>query len=155
LDHRYSELAVRGVLAGADLADGLGRETQEHGQLRNPLVEERLAVDQHEGASRSRRDQIRADDSLAHARRRDEHTDVVTEQGPGGLSLYRGQLTLKGDVERFAVTPLIFDVEDAAMVLEDLLEFVAASTGQRHVLGQVLGTGDDARSQRRGEPEAL
>lgn len=111
LDHRHIELAIRGVLAGADLADRLGRETQEHGQLRSPLIEARLAVDQHEGTSGSRCDQICADDGLAHARQRDEHTDVVTEQGPRGLFLDGRQPTLEGDLQRLAVTPLIFDAE--------------------------------------------
>jgi hypothetical protein len=143
------------VLACADLANRLGRETQEHGQLRPPLIEERLAVDEHQGTSGSRCDRICADDSLAHARRRDEHTDVVTEQGPRGLFLDGGQPTLERDRQRLAVTPLILDVEGAAVVLKDLRELALASAGQRHVLGQFLGTGHDARSQCRGKPKAL
>jgi len=62
---------------------------------------------------------------------------------------------LERDLERLAITPPIFDAEDAAMVLKDLLELGAAPAGQRHVLSQFLGTGNDARSQCRGEPEAL
>ena len=112
-------------------------------------------MDQDEGTSRSRGDEVGADDGLAHARRRDEHTDVVTEQGPRGLFLDGGQPTLKGDLQRLAVTPVIFDAESAAVVLKDLLKLAPAPAGQRHVLSQFLGTGNDARSQCRGEPEAL
>jgi hypothetical protein len=41
------------------------------------------------------------------------------------------------------------------MFAESLLEFLSATAGERDMLRQVLGAGDDARRQRRGEPEAL
>ena len=92
---------------------------------------------------------------LPHARRRDEHTDIVTEQRPRGPFLDRRQATVEGDLQRLAVAPQIFDMEGAPVVLEDLLELAPASAGQRHVLSQFLGTGNDARSQCRGKPKAL
>jgi hypothetical protein len=144
------------VVLWFDGADN-GREPPPNGTTADAtrLDEAQLAVDQHEGTSGSRCDQICADDGLAHARRRDEHTGVVTEQGPRGLFLDGCQPTLEGDLQRLAVTPLIFNAECAPVVLKDLRKLAPASAGQRHVLSQFLGTRNDARSQCRRQPKAL
>ena len=155
LDHRHVQAAVGGVLPGANLADGLGSEPEEHGQLGNPLIEEWLPVDQDECAARSGCDQIGADDGLADTRRRDQDADVVTEQSPTSLLLHRGEQTLKHHVQRFAIAALVLDEEGAVVLAKELFELGPTAAGQGDMLRQFLGTGDHARSERRGEPEAL
>jgi hypothetical protein len=155
LDHRHVQAAVGGVLPGTNLTDGFGSEPEEHGQLGNPLIQERLPVDQDECAARSGGDQIGTDNGLADTRRRDQDADVVTEQSPTSLRLHRGELTLKRHVQRLAIAALVLDEEAAVVLAKELLELGPTAARQGDMLRQVLGTGDHARSERRGEPEAL
>ncbi len=115
LDHRHIQAPVGRVLAGADLADSLGGQAEEHGQLGNPLIEERLTVDQHERAPGSRCDQIRADYGLAHAWRHDEQTDVLAKKSACSLLLNRRELALKRDIQGLPLAALILDDKGASM----------------------------------------
>src|SRR5439155_18226980 len=123
LDHRHVQPAVGSVLAGTNLADGFRSEAQEHGQLGNPLIKERLPVDQDACAARSGGDQIGTDDSLADTRRCDQDADVVAEQSPAGLLLHGGKLTLKRHVQWLAVAALVFEEEGAVVPPKELFEF--------------------------------
>ena len=134
LDHRHIQAPSECMLAGADLADSLGGEAEEHGQLGNPLIEERLTVDQHERAPGSRCDQIRANYGLAHAWRRDEQTDVLAKQSPCGLLLNRRELALKGEIQGLPLAALILDDKGASMFPQDLLESSSATAREHDVL---------------------
>jgi len=52
-----------------DLADLLRLDAEEDGELDDPLVEQRSAVDQDQRAARARGDEVRPDHRLADARR--------------------------------------------------------------------------------------
>src|SRR5258708_17928136 len=87
LDHCNVEPTVRLPLAAADLADLLRLDPQEQSQLRNPLIQERTAVDQNERAPSSLRNEIGTHDRLPDARRRREYADVVRQHRPPRLLL--------------------------------------------------------------------
>ena len=64
-------------LPATDLADRLRVEAEEHPELGHPLVEERLPMDEDEGAPPTCGHEVGADDRLPDARRRHEDAGVV------------------------------------------------------------------------------
>jgi hypothetical protein len=91
-------------------------------------------MDQHERASRSRCYQIRADHGLAHARRGDEHTDVLAKESPCSPLLSRREPAFECNVQPLPFAALIFHQKGAAMFAKDLLEFDPATARERDVL---------------------
>jgi hypothetical protein len=79
LNHSHVELAVRSAFAATDLTDAALIDTEEHRKLRDPLVEERLPVNEDQYATRTLRDQVGAEYRLANAGRTNENADVVRE----------------------------------------------------------------------------
>ena len=86
-------------------------------------------MDQHEGASGSCCDQIGADHGLADARRRDEHSNVLTQKSPCRLPLDRREPAFEGDIQRLPFAALVLDEKGAAMFAKDLLELGSATAG--------------------------
>jgi len=80
LNHRNVQAAVQTALSGTDLADVLGLDAEEQRQLRDPLVEERLAVNQNQRVPASRSDKIGPNHSLADTRRCDEDTSLMRKE---------------------------------------------------------------------------
>jgi hypothetical protein len=95
LDHGDVQPSRRGTLARADLPDRLGVDAEKHGQLRDPLIQERLPMDQDQRRPGAGRDEVGPDDGLADARRRHENPDVVYQQRSGGLVLDGSQCALE------------------------------------------------------------
>jgi len=83
LDHRDVDFAGGVALSGTDLPNLLGVDSQEHGELRAPLVEQRFPVHQDQRAAGTRGHQVRANDGLAEARRRDESAAVARKKRAG------------------------------------------------------------------------
>jgi hypothetical protein len=65
LNHSHIEPAVRFDLARPDLSDLLRIDAKKQRELADPLVEERLTMDQNEGISLSGSDEVRTDYRLA------------------------------------------------------------------------------------------
>jgi hypothetical protein len=80
LDQGDVEATVGSPPAPADLPDLLRFETQEHTELRHPLVQQRPAMHQDQRAAAALRDEPRPDRRLSGPRRRDEDPDVVCEE---------------------------------------------------------------------------
>src|SRR5437867_8829722 len=133
LDHRYIQLTVGSVLTRADLTDRRWRDPQEHRELCDPLIQQRLAMNQHKGVPGPSGDQVDADHGLAYARWCDQDTDVVAKHGPCGLFLDRGQVAVERRAQRTALISLVFDEEGTAMLAKNLLELGLAPTRQRDV----------------------
>jgi hypothetical protein len=70
LDHRHIEPAVRGLLPRSNLPDFLRLDAQEQRELRQPLVEKRAPVDQDQCAAFAVGHEVRANDRLTYAGRR-------------------------------------------------------------------------------------
>jgi hypothetical protein len=105
------EPAVSGLLARSDLPDFLRLDAEEQRELRQPLVEKRAPVDQDQRAATAVGHEVRADDRLADAGRRDEHADLVLEQRVRGLLLNWRQVPAKSEAERLAGDALVRDFE--------------------------------------------
>ena len=119
LEHRDVQPTRRLALACTDLADRFRIEAEEHPELGHPLVEQRLPMDQDEGAPPACRHEVGPDHRLADARWRDEDAGVVCQEGPGGLLLDGGQLALEPEVERLACLTPILDGQAAARAAEE------------------------------------
>ena len=79
LDHRDVEGAVVFAMAAADPADLPFIDVEEHGQLRDPLLKQWLAMDQNQGVTCPRSDQVRAEYSLANAGWSNKDSGVVRQ----------------------------------------------------------------------------
>ncbi|EXI75345.1 MAG: hypothetical protein AW07_01246 [Candidatus Accumulibacter sp. SK-11] len=142
LDQRHVERAVRLVAAAADAADGLGRQSQEACQPFDPLLQQLLAVHEHQRADAAPGDQPRRDNGLAESGGRREYALVVAGQCLRGDRLPRPQGALERDAQRHAGVALVahdaFDPEAA----EQILDFVQAAAWQPDMQRMPLGAGD-------------
>jgi hypothetical protein len=121
LNHGHVEMAVGSALTAADLADCALIDTEEHRELRYPLVEERLPVNKDQRATRSLSDQVRSQDSLANAGRSNKHAGVVCEYGPCCLSLRLRQIAFEREIDQLAILTLVVHDEHCAMGAERFL----------------------------------
>ena len=128
LDHRDVDPAGGVALSRTDLPDQLGVDTQEHGELRAPLVEQRSSVHQDQRAAGTGGHQIRANDGLADARRGDENAAVAREKRAGCLILNRRERSEKGQRNRLPGDALVDDIESDAETAEQLLEIGPAAS---------------------------
>src|SRR4051812_1216581 len=102
LDHRHVESASGPTLPAAGHPDTLLLDSEEHRELRHPLIEQRLSVYQHERIAGALRDQVCAQDGLPDSRRRHEDTDIVLQNRARGLLLDGRELSSKRDIQWIA-----------------------------------------------------
>ena len=139
LDHRDVDPAGGVALSGTDLPNLLGVNSEENGELRAPLVEQRFPVHQDQRAAGTGGHQVRANDSLADARRRDENAAVAREKRAGCLILNRRECSQEGQRMRLTGDALVDDIESDAESVKQLLEIGRAASGQSDVLGEIFG----------------
>ena len=89
--------SARTTLAGTDSADVPGVDVEEHRKLRDPLFEKRSQVHQLERVPLPFGNHAYGGHRLAHARRRDEHSDVM-----GPEFAHRGTLVRFQAIARYA-----------------------------------------------------
>ncbi len=130
-------------------------DAEEQRQLRQPLIEKRAPVDQDQRAASALGHEVCANDGLACAGRRDEHTNVVLEKRAHGLLLDRCQLPAEAEAERFAGDALVLDFEGHTVLAQQRLELGLTASRQAHVLREILRARDHARGRGRGEAHAL
>ncbi len=145
LNQRHVELAVGFPLPAADAADGARRQSEKRGQPVDPLIEQLLSVDEHEGADPAFGDQPRGHHRLAERRRRRQHTGVVGQQCLGRGLLFRSQFTVERDIERLTSTSFVPNGQRDMQVVEQMSAVRQAAAWESKVMGMLLGTGDDPR----------
>jgi cobyrinic acid a,c-diamide synthase len=155
LDHGDIQPTRRIALPNADLADCLGIDAKKHGELGDPLVQERLAVDQDQRGPASGCHAVRSHDGLANARRRHEDPDVVSQQRLGGSFLDGCQPSLESQRERLPRVAPILHGQRNAHPAKQRLQLLATPPRQSDVIGEILGAGDHSRGERGRQPEAL
>ena len=143
------------ALAAADDADLLLRDAQELRELRDPLVEERLSVDQHERRDSTFRDQVGGEDGLARPGRRDDDADVVGEDRLGGATLHVEQLAAEAEGGAVPGDPLVSKGCRRPPVPEQLDRVLVAAAREAQERALLRGAGDDAGRPVRGEPHRL
>src|SRR5207253_2314746 len=121
----------------------------------HPLIEQRLAVHEHERAPTTGRGEVGADDRLPDAGWGDEHAELMREQGLRRLLLNFGQVPLEAYRERFTEDALIVEAEADSMPGKQLLQVADAATWESNVLRVVFGARDDARRERRRQSHLL
>src|SRR5213083_1018306 len=84
-------------------------------ELCHPLIEQRLAVHEHERAPTTGSGEVGADDRLPDAGWGDEHAELMREQGLRRLLLNFGQVPLEAYRERFTEDALIVETEADSM----------------------------------------
>ncbi len=88
LNHCDIEAAVGLALPAPDLTDLFCIYTKEDCQLRDPLLEERLTMDQDQSIAGALRDEIGPKDRLPDARRSNKHAGVVVQGGRRRVGIY-------------------------------------------------------------------
>jgi len=142
LDHRDVEAPVE---PGAPAAEGANRpqvEAEEAGELRDPLVPQGFAMNEHQRVASAGGDEIRADDGLPAAGRRHEDPGVVGGQRAHRLLLCGRELPMEPDVEHTADVAAILDPKGRAVLPDETRERVQAPTRK------LRGGGDAPRSTR-------
>ena len=155
LDHRDVDAARGRALRTSDLPDLLSIEAEEQRELRQPLIEKGLSMDEDQRAARSRCDEVRADHRLADARWRDEDACVVREQRASRRLLDSGQRAVEAKFELRSGHALVGDIERDAMHAEQLFEVGLAAARESQVFRQILGARDHSRRRRRRQAHAL
>ena len=107
LQHRYIEAPVGRALPASDLTNGLGVKPEEQGELRHPLVEQRLAMHEDQRAAGTLSHQIRSHNGLPDSGRGDEDTDVVSQECSRSALLLRGQLPAEVGLQRIPRNSLV------------------------------------------------
>jgi len=87
LDHGHVQEPI-GSPATTDPAETLGGHAKKGREPFDPLIEQGLAVDEHQRVDRALGDQPGADDRLAEGRGGREHSCLVRQQGAGGRPLF-------------------------------------------------------------------
>src|SRR5260370_15500320 len=111
LDHRHVKAAVWFALAASDATDLLLIDAEEHCQLRDPLLEKWLAVNDDQSAATAFGDQIGAEHGLADAGRSDEHSGIVHEERSSGLTLRVRPVAVELQFQRRTELPFVVDLE--------------------------------------------
>ena len=155
LDHRHIEAAVRFTFAPAHLTHVLLIDSEEHRELRDPLVEKVLAVDEDQRAPSALRDQVGAENGLPDARRADEHAKVMRQQRVDRILLYGGEVAVEGEFQGRAIVSLIVDRQLHSVSAEELPYAGRAAAWQGDELWQILEASDDPRRRSRRETHLL
>jgi len=115
LQHGHVKVAVGLALPTSDTANRFGINAEEHGELRDPLIQERLTMHEDERAAGTLGHQVCSDDCLADSRCGDKHANVVSEERVGGSLLHSGQLTVEVNPHWIARNSLVFDNQGHAV----------------------------------------
>ena len=145
----------RAALAVNDSANGPRVDVEEHRKLRDPLFEERAKVHQHERVPGPFGNHANAGHRLAHARRRDEHSDVMRPECTHRVLLKLRRRAVESMLDGVSILSLVINLQRCAQGLEQRGRVVDTPPGQRDMPGEVLRTADDARDARGGEPQPL
>jgi hypothetical protein len=116
LNHRDVEPSVRLTLTAADLSDILIGNTKKHRKLRNPLLEQRLSVDENQCVAGALRDEIGPENGLADAGWADKDAAIMRKDLARRNALTLSQLALEVDLKWCAITSLIVNRERAAKI---------------------------------------
>src|SRR6058998_657537 len=128
LDHGDVESAVGLALATPYLAHVLLVDAEEHRELGDPLVQERSAVDEHEGAAAAFGHEPGAENRFPHAWWRDQDARVVRDERTCRLILNGGELSAEPKSHSVAFATLIVDNELHCVLSQEGLEIVQAPT---------------------------
>ena len=145
----------RAAFAVTDSADGPRVDVEEHRKLRDPLFEEWSQVHQHERVPGPFGNHANAGHRLAHARRRDEHSDVMGLERAHCVLLKLRRRAAEAVLDGVSILSLVINLQRCAQGLEQRGGVVDAPARQRDMPGEVLRTADDARDARGGEPQPL
>ena len=145
LDHRDVESSVESRTSAAERADLRRVESEEACELRDPLIYQRLAMDEHQRTAGASGDEPCTDDRLPAAGRRHEDPGVVGRQRAHRVFLDGQELPVEPDVERFTHVAAILDHKRRAVLASELRERVLAAAWERDVLRMLLEAPDDSR----------
>jgi hypothetical protein len=134
LDHGHVDPAGDTALPAPDLPDRLRLHAEEHRELRPPLIEQRLAVDQHQRAAPASRGEVGTHDRLTCSRRRHEHPGIVCQELLDGVLLDRRQLTVKAGFDGSTLHPPVVHAERRTMAPEQLGQILAAAARKREMV---------------------
>jgi hypothetical protein len=129
LEHRHVKPAGGPAAATPDPPDLGRRHAEEERELRHPLFEERLAVNEDEGAATASRGQEGTDHRLPEARRSHENAKVVGEKGLGGLLLEGCELAPEAAVDSLASLALVFDHQPNPVLRQQTGEIFLTAAG--------------------------
>ena len=120
LDHGDVDDARRSVLAAPDHADLAGCYSEMLAEPVTPLVDERLAVDEHE-----RWDVVAGDDRAGHHRLPgagwcDDDTSFIRTDGGDRVGLGRMERTVKGECAGRVLGPGVGDLEVAVEIRDEI-----------------------------------
>ena len=130
-------------------------DVKEHRKLRDPLFEERSQVHQHERVPGPFGNHANPRHRLAHARRRDEHSDVMGPECAHCVLLKLRRHPVESMHDGVSILSLVINLQRRAQGLEQRGRVVDTPPGQRDMPGEVLRTADDARDACSGEPQLL
>ena len=109
-------------------------------QFRLPLVEQVLAVHQHQSAHRTSGNQVCANDRLPRSGCSGQHTLLVLEHSLRCLALVRRQFPTESDIERSPVFAIIGNHELNPSLIQQIGNSRDSSSGQDQVLVVLLGS---------------
>ena len=149
LEHGDIDHPARATLAVTDPADGPGVDVEEHRKLRDPLFEKRPEMHQHERVPGAFGNHANAGHRFAHARRRDQDSDVMGSERAYRVLLKLRRSAVESMFDGVRVLALIVDLERGAHRLEQRGCVVDAPAWKRDMPGEVLRAVDDSRRERR------
>lgn len=155
LDHRDVDQPVELALPAAEAADPAGIETEERGELGDPLIEQRAPVDENARRPGTARDEEGSEHRLARSRRSDEDPGVVREQAGGGLPLNGREIASEGALDLGAALAVVIQLERDAELAQQLSQVRQAAPRQGQRVALILGARDHAGRQMRGAPQPL
>ena len=155
LDHADIDEAAWLALAAADLPDGGCGQIEECRELRDPLIHELQAVDQHERVGAARGDHGCRNHGLAEPGRCREDSGVVPQQRVVGHLLFVGQLAEEGGFNRIAGVAHILHIHMDAEILKHRLHCFEAASRQGDVVRQQFRAGHDAGDTEGRAPHRL
>ncbi len=118
LDHRDVQPTVRLAGSAPNPSHFLRVDAEKHGELGNPLIKERLPMDENESVPRALHDEVSAENRLADPGRGDQDPDVVLQHGLGGGSLRVRELARERNIDPLAAASLIVHREKDAVFVE-------------------------------------
>jgi hypothetical protein len=155
LHHRDVDSAVRFPDVPADPPDLRGVQTEMQRELLDPLVEERLPMDEDEGRTGASRHEPGTDHRLPSAGRRDEDSGLVLEERVRRLGLAYGEPAPERQSDCIPVDALVVEVERDRVCGEQSAEILDASARQGHEARKLLGAADDPWREGRREAKVL
>ena len=109
-----------GLRFAPDLPYRLLLDAEEHGELGDPLIEERPAMRQDERAPASFGDEVGAENGLADPGGRHEDAEVLPEQGLRGTLLDGREVAIEAESGRCALHAAVFHHQRHTVLREQL-----------------------------------